>query len=440
MAMEALHKPRSRELSTLIVGDILTLALSLVITLLVRYGTSIDTRTWTLHAEAFAFIFAVSLIVFFSAGLYDKHTAHFRRKLPATVLGAQLINVVMAVVVFYFVPATVVAIAPKVNLFIYLAVSSLLMTAWRMWGVARLNRRGTRRAVIIGEGPEVDEIVSELTHNPRYGYGLVQHILPRHALELVQKSSGEPIDLLACDFSNPALQDFMPALINAAFKGVQCVDIRDLYESLFNRIPLSLVDEAWLLTNVSFARKPVFDALKRCIDIVGGLALAIIPIIAMPFVWLVIRMDDGGPLFFSQERVGKGGRIFKVYKFRSMKEGKSVTRVGHFLRKSRIDELPQLLSVIKGDVSLIGPRPELPHFVAQYTLDIPFYALRHSIAPGLSGWAQLYHENHPHHTADGTETRQKLSYDLFYLKNRSLLLDCAIALKTIKILLSFAGK
>ena len=116
-----------------------------------------------------------------------------------------------------------------------------------------------------------------------------------------------------------------------------------------------------------------------------------------------------------------------------------ITRVGKFLRKLRIDELPQLLNVLRGDLSLIGPRPELPELVRVYEKEIPYYNIRHLIKPGLSGWAQLYHENHPHYRANVSETKVKLSYDLYYIKNRSFFLDLKIALKTIKVLLSRSG-
>jgi len=117
-----------------------------------------------------------------------------------------------------------------------------------------------------------------------------------------------------------------------------------------------------------------------------------------------------------------------------------ITRVGAFLRKSRIDELPQLWGVLRGDISLIGPRPELPSLVKQYEKEIPYYNVRHLIKPGLSGWAQIYHDAHPHHNLDTLETARKLSYDLYYIKNRSFLLDIKIALRTLKILVSIAGR
>jgi lipopolysaccharide/colanic/teichoic acid biosynthesis glycosyltransferase len=198
-----------------------------------------------------------------------------------------------------------------------------------------------------------------------------------------------------------------------------------------------------------------FDLAKRSLDVAISFVLGIVSLFLFPFVYLAIKLDDRGVVFSYQTRVGQNGVPIKIMKFRTMSvandDGKwgastsvqvvnTVTRVGAFLRKSRIDELPQLWNVLKGDISLIGPRPEFPDPVASYSEKIPYYSLRHIVKPGLSGWAQIYHEKHPHHGLDTEETRNKLAYDLYYIKNRSFMLDIKIALRTLKVLISFAGK
>jgi lipopolysaccharide/colanic/teichoic acid biosynthesis glycosyltransferase len=163
-----------------------------------------------------------------------------------------------------------------------------------------------------------------------------------------------------------------------------------------------------------------------------------------PLVFLLIKLDDGGNIFISQNRIGKDDKEIKIVKFRTMNRNDNgfyeknnpnkVTRVGAFLRRTHLDEIPQFISVIKGDLSLVGPRSELPELVRVYKSKVPYYNVRHLVKPGLSGWAQIYHENHPHHEADEKETKTKLSYDLFYIKNRSFAIDLAVVLKTIKVL------
>jgi lipopolysaccharide/colanic/teichoic acid biosynthesis glycosyltransferase len=227
-----------------------------------------------------------------------------------------------------------------------------------------------------------------------------------------------------------------------------------MYESLFDRIPLSMVGERWLIENSStvLGSRRVYDILKRIMDIVLAGIAGVISLIVYPFIWASIKTEDKGNMFIVQERIGKNGKVIRITKFRSMtaddagsygdNNGKTklkITCTGRFTRLTRIDELPQLWSVLKGDQSLIGPRPELPSLVSIYEKEIPYYNARHLIKPGLSGWAQIYHRAHPHHGVSVDDTRDKLSYDLYYIKHRSLMLDIRIALQTAKALVSRQG-
>jgi lipopolysaccharide/colanic/teichoic acid biosynthesis glycosyltransferase len=181
-------------------------------------------------------------------------------------------------------------------------------------------------------------------------------------------------------------------------------------------------------------------------DIFIAGVLAVLSLLVYPFVIFAIKIEDGGPIFIIQERVGQGNRPIKLWKFRSMrgsdggvwltKEDGRVTRVGRFLRRSRIDELPQLWNVVFGDISLIGPRPDIMDLGKKLAQELPYYTVRNLIKPGLSGWAQLKQDLPPQSVA---ETRIRLAYDLYYLKNRSFILDVTIALKTIKVLLLRKG-
>ena len=212
---------------------------------------------------------------------------------------------------------------------------------------------------------------------------------------------------------------------------------------------MSLITYSWFLENISVSPKFTYDFLKRIMDIVLSFFLGLISFLLYPFVYIAVKFDDGGNIFIWQERVGQNNQEIKIIKFRTMSvddsgEGEQgrenkVTRVGKFLRASRIDELPQLWNVLKGDISLIGPRPELPNLVHLYEKEISFYNVRHLIKPGLSGWAQLYQKVVPKFSTDYEQTKTKLSYDLFYIKNRSFWLDIKIALRTVETLLSRSG-
>ena len=222
-----------------------------------------------------------------------------------------------------------------------------------------------------------------------------------------------------------------------------------VYEDIFDRVPLSLLRHTWFLENISLTPKFTYDFLKRLMDIVVSIILGLISLAFYPFVWLIQKFDEGQGMFSVQERVGKNDVPVKLYKFRTMQvandEGRwdknenKVTRVGRFLRRTRIDELTQLWNVMKGDISLIGPRPEFSVAAKQYEKEIPYYNVRYLIKPGLSGWAQIHHDKHPHHSVDIQETKNKLSYDLYYVKNRSFLIDLKVALHTIRELVSRRG-
>ncbi|HXK39557.1 MAG TPA: sugar transferase [Candidatus Paceibacterota bacterium] len=222
-----------------------------------------------------------------------------------------------------------------------------------------------------------------------------------------------------------------------------------VYEDIFDRIPLSLVQYGWFLENISITRKFTYEFLKRLMDILIASPLLIASLVLLPFVALAIALEDGGALFITQERVGRSNKLIRILKYRTMtgsdrgeevlKSRHNVTRVGQFLRKTRIDELPQLWNVLTGDLSLIGPRPELPALVKRYEEEVPFYNVRHLITPGLSGWGQISDYDVPRQGVDIEKTKRKLSYDLYYIKNRSFFLDLKIALKTLKTLLSRAG-
>jgi len=442
-----------KEPLVLFLGDLCIFYCSLWGALLLRYGGLPSAETWQTHLAPFSILFAASIIVFFIAGLYEKHTLLFKSRLPATILNAVVANSVVAVLFFYFLPGF--GITPKTNLFLYLIISFGLITAWRYYGPAILGLRKKENAILIGAGTEMRELKDEVNGNPRYNLRFISSIdLDQidgidFKNEILDRVYSEEVSVVVIDIKDGRIEPILPHLYNLIFKNVRFVDMYKVYEDIFDRIPLSLVRYNWFLENVSASRHALYDVAKRGIDVTISLVLGVLSLVVYPLVVLAIKLDDGGAVFIRQERVGKNGQPITIVKFRSMsgidvgdealKSEKVVTRVGRFLRKSRIDELPQLWNVLAGDLALIGPRPELPSLVRHYSEEISYYHIRHVLKPGLSGWAQLYHETHPHHGADVEETKKKLSYDLYYIKNRSVVLDLAIALKTVKTLLLRAG-
>jgi exopolysaccharide biosynthesis polyprenyl glycosylphosphotransferase len=437
----------------LFLGDVLVLYFSLWVTLFLRRFEIPDVSALVSHLQPFTILFVLWVLVFFIAGLYDKHTTFLKKRIPSIILNAQVVNIILGIFFFYFIPYF--GITPKTTLFIFLMVSFAFIVIWRRNSLLFFESPERQAAILIGSGSEMDELKREVNSNPRYGIFFASSIdlsdisQLDFQKEIIERMYAEDITTIVVDTKHENVTHILPKFYNLMFSGVRFVDMHKVYEDIFDRIPLSLVQYSWFLENISATRKFTYEFLKRVMDIVIAVPLLILSIVLFPFVYLAIRLEDGGPLFISQERVGKNNRVISIFKVRTMTGSDSgtavlaskhsVTKTGAVLRKLRIDELPQLWNVFKGDLSLIGPRPEFPAMVKLYEQEVPFYNVRHLIKPGLSGWAQIYHENHPHHGTDVGETRVKLSYDLYYIKNRSITLDLKIALKTVKTILSRAG-
>jgi exopolysaccharide biosynthesis polyprenyl glycosylphosphotransferase len=442
-----------KEALVLFVGDIFFFIFSLWLSLWIRFAELPSLARFETHFTPFSILFLLWVLVYFIAGLYEKHTLILKSRLPAVIFNAQVVNSILAIVFFYTVPAF--GIAPKTILFIYLLVSFVSALLWRLYGVALFRTKEKQPALLIGTGDEMKELLHEVNGNSRYDLffsgSIDVHNLDAIDIQedIVQPIYANSIRIVAIDFSHEKVTPLLPHLYNLIFSKVRFIDSHRIYEDIFDRIPLSLVTYSWFLENISVSPKFTYDFLKRLMDIAVSFLLGLLSLVLYPFVFLAVKLDDRGKLFIRQERIGQNNRLIRIVKFRTMSlddggEGDAdrkmkITRVGRFLRASRIDELPQLWNVLRGDISLIGPRPELPNLVNLYEKEISFYNVRHLIKPGLSGWAQLYQKTPPKFATDYVETKIKLSYDLYYIKNRSFWLDIKIALKTLKTLLSRSG-
>ncbi|HBM45845.1 MAG: Sugar transferase [Parcubacteria group bacterium GW2011_GWF2_38_76] len=426
----------------LFLGDILSFIFALWVALLIRYQHIPEFSLFETNFIAFLPVFGFWILSFFIFGFYDKQTTAFKKRLPSAIFNVSITNGFVALSFFYFFAEG--DITPKTNLLLCLTLSIIFMIFVRtnIFSLVQSSRIGN--VLLVGDGHEIKEIAEEIERNSSYG---MNHILIRSLDEnifqfAIDNKSKNIILNLRC-IRNDRNNGLVYRLLSSGFN---IIDAERVYESLFDKISLSYVNDEWFFENEPDSPRFLYELFKRGFDLVVSFVLALISIIFYPFVYLAIKLDDGGPIFLFQDRVGKNGKKVRIVKFRTMSvsdEGKwvvkndpRITRVGSFLRKSRIDELPQLWNVLSGDISLIGPRPELPKLVELYEKEIPYYNMRHLVKPGLSGWAQIHHEKPPHSIE---ETREKLSYDLYYIKNRSFVLELEIALKTIKTLLSRSG-
>lgn len=446
---------RTRELSILILGDIIAFNLALWLTLLVRYFELPSTDRLGQHVPPFLIFSAVWIVIFFTLGLYDKHTNLLKKLLVNRILYAQAFNIFVAGFLFFTIPF---GIAPKTNLVIYLIISTLLISYWRLQLVPKLSPKSRHKAILIANGDEAIELADEINNNDRYNYYFVRLIdqatmeaTPDFGQKILTLIEREKIELIVADPKGEGIRSFLPVLFDLSFLRFKLtfLDFNRLYEDTFDRVPLGLIQYEWFIVNISQTKNALYDFFKRFIDITVAIVFMFPAVGLFPLVALAIKLEDRGPLFYTTVRVGQFNQPITIYKVRT-KNGRDVgastlnsvlvdTKVGAFLRKTRIDELPQLLNVIKGDLSFIGPRPEIPELATVYAKEIPYYNTRHFLKPGLSGWAQVNNFDVPRGGVDVERTKAKLSFDLFYLERRSLILDAHIALKTLATIIMRTG-
>ena len=238
-------------------------------------------------------------------------------------------------------------------------------------------------------------------------------------------------------------------LLNCKLQGIKVTDLSAFFEQYHSKVRIDLLRESWFIFGDGFRQHRTRMFVKRTFDIVASGVLLVLSLPVMVLAAIAIKLESDGPLIYRQERVGLGGKSFDVLKFRSMRadaeqDGKPqwaqagdarVTKVGRFLRLTRIDELPQLFTVLRGHMSLVGPRPERPYFVDQLVQQIPFYGARHSVKPGVTGWAQVRH----HYGASVDDASDKLQYDLYYVKNHTLFFDMMVLFYSVRVVLLAQG-
>ncbi len=453
---------RKKQFTTLLLGDTVVFIASLWLTLALR-NLALPTQAGFIELlTPFTLLFAVWLLVFFISGLYDAHTLLIKSKLPKRIFTAHIFNLVIATLFFYLIPYF--GVTPKIILFLYLIVSSGLIALWRFLIYPKLVKQNSVPLVILAEGDDVDYLNQKIKTSTNSPVQILEILKPsefevengnnngnvsenENLIERIKSLiSKNPNVVIAVDLINPYIQKHADSLYSLIFSSVQFVEIQNVYEDITDKVPLGLINEVWFLKHASIEPNIIYDFLKRAMDIAIALPLFVISLLTYPFVWLAMKVEDKGALFYTHERIGESGRPMKIYKFRTMsimdsgnqlgQNANKITRLGKMLRVSRVDELPQLWNILNGDMSLIGPRPEFPSLVELYKKEIPHYNVRHLIKPGLSGWAQIHHEKPPHSVE---ETKEKLAYDLYYIKHRSVWLDLKIALQTIKTLLSRVG-
>lgn len=441
---------------TLLGGDLVCLYLGLFVALTVRQG-HLDNLLSIISPMTVLFFFAT--IIMFVTGLYDVTRLKNKAEMYGKLTLAVSIWIVTGIIFFYLnikataSPRTILALTGLVG-FIFIAI-------WRTV-YNRLLSTTIWKATIAFAGvtPETKELIDFLIKRPQFGYKITgvfspnTENLPTGITQYKNPEELPPFDVMVVAPAFEADPALTRHLYKNLFRRAQIETLAEFYEKIIKRVPPFVLSETWFLTNLQEQNKKIYDRAKLILDYLAATVMSIFFIITFPIIALAIKLGSSGSIFYSQDRVGRDGRIFKIYKYRSMKvlnadgsaetagpqyaeqKDNRITAVGKFLRLTRLDEIPQLINIFKGEMTLIGPRPERPEFVNTLTQAMPFYAIRHLVKPGLTGWAQLQHNYYG--TVD--ENLRKLEYDLYYIKNRSPLLDIAIILRTINIILGLKGR
>jgi sugar transferase (PEP-CTERM system associated) len=313
------------------------------------------------------------------------------------------------------------------------------------------------RVYVLGTGERAQRVVLGLRQNPEIGVeiaswtgkmegAVTRESVAAHLMEIVHRQKVHRVIVAMPDRRGTIP---MPELLQLRMQGVKIEEATSWLEKISGKIEVESLYPSWLVFGEGFRRSTAFIVVRRAVSIVISLIGLILALPLFPLIMLAIRLDSKGPVFYSQTRVGKAGRVFKVVKFRTMGQDAEaasgpkwagdndprITRVGKFLRSSRLDEIPQLWCVLKGDMAFVGPRPERPEFIEWLSKEIPYYGVRHMVRPGLTGWAQVKYK----YGSTVEDSREKLQYDLFYIKNASIGLDLLIMFLTVKTVLLRRG-
>ncbi len=415
------------------------LYLSLWLAVFLRYGGNLSGVDWQAHLKAFTVIYIFWTLVFYIHGLFDIRAFRRYSSLFFNLISAMAINLVLAIIYFYFQPNLI--LTPRRILLLLVGVAFVLLLLWYLLVKYAFKNRLTESVYLFSFNNELAELQEAIVQHAYLGYKVLGH-LNQQSLATASLDKNSSVILPDNLQANSQIAEQLYQLRTA---GVRFYNHKTFYEQLLRRVYLSQINEIWFLENINYQEKRFYNLVKRTIDILFGVVGLLAFLISYPFCALAIKLTSPGPVLFVQERVGKQGRLFKVYKYRSMSGGPTntwtsvndprITKVGKFLRMSRIDEWPQFVNLLLGHISLVGPRPEQPHIVEDLKKQIPFYDERHLVKPGITGWAQLNI-----YAGSLEETKLKLQYDLYYIKHRSFLFDLEIILKTIYYIFTWQGR
>lgn len=413
----------------LLCGDALIFFISLGLALTLRQLALPQATFFVEHVYPFTILFIIWVLIYFIAGLYDEEFLTIKGSIGNVLIVCQTIGAITAVALFYLMPFF--NLSPKMNLAIFLVVFSVFIWFWRKFFINKTPI--SRKVLLIGPNEKLLQVFSRKNF---YGFDAKDCI---EWEQLHQVKSHDTSTLLVVNYQDPKFQEHAKTIQDFVFSGYEILNSLEIQERVFGAVDLSFVSPSWFVSEVAQPSR-FFLFAKRTIDVVSGMVMLVLLAVLLPFICLWMLLEEKKvDLFFVHTRAGERNIPFVMYKLRTMsvKDGESwdgenhklITRLGKLLRAFRIDELPQGINLIKGDISLVGPRAIFQSEQSHMEQRFPLYNLRLFAKPGITGWAQIKQKHAP---MNASEAQDRLRYDLYYLEHRSIVFDLIILLKTIK--------
>lgn len=450
---------RKRRQFFLFFFDFLILYGTLYLTLIIRKGNFPNPISWRAHVEVFSFAFCGWAIIFYTAGLYILESLYLSIKFAMRLFWAISFSTLLTALMFYLRPDA--EIAPKTVLFLFASLAYLGIFGWRCL-YTKIARRFANHFSIafIGASNEVSVLTSNIEKQPYHRYSIVfiydeEGVCPVPKLrtlstpaELNGEIEKHMPDLFVLAKNARLEMETRRLLFGLIGERARFISLPDFYESILRRVPVDAINDTWFLENIDLMTKKTYLIVKGFLDRILAIIAILITAPMCLFIMVSIVLESKGSVIFKQTRLGEKNNPFTIYKFRTMRTEKNnfsptslgdsrITKLGKFLRASRLDELPQLINIIRGDMSFIGPRPERPELAEMLAKAIPYYMQRHLLKPGITGWDQVSGE---YHSPSIEDTYKKLQFDLYYIKNLNIFLDISIFFKTIMTMLSRSGR
>ena len=414
-------------------GDIVTLVLSFFATLIISYPRELSEQA-QIHAYPFLILYFAWIIILYVFNLYEPDN------IKPGIEGAKMIGwslftcLIIGIIFFYFIP--LYGISPKTNLLINLAIFGFLFIFWRRFCFRWFSKIYKRKVLIIGDSVFAKYLENVYRTNPHLGFSSIG--ITNNPSEAKSKIELEHIESVVIEE-----KENIEMLKDLIAKKVTIIPLSSAYQTIFQISPIELISPSEAIALAEEKELLMYKFFSRVIEILFSIFVLIITLPITVISAIFIMIEDGRPFIYKQSRVGENGKTFLLYKFRSMKKDAEkdgakwaekgdnrITKVGMILRKTHIDEIPQMWNILRGDLALVGPRPERPEFVSMLEKEVPYYFLRHTVKPGFTGWAQVKFR----YARNVDDSKTKFEYDLYYMKNRNIFMDLGIIIKTAQII------